>query len=198
MNIQVIAEHSVDMDLLPERGNILDAGCRGFGFSNWFNLAGHRVFTVDADPYVQPNGGLNSQNHYNVAITNYTGNCYLVRSSDPQATKIEPMISEEFAIVRGSTPCYTLKELTRTLSVGYWDLIKLDIEGSEREVLMSMDKPYARQLSIEFHAHCAYDLETIDRLVAKLEGIGYIAIQHKIERRHGLGLNAWDSLFVLK
>ena len=34
MKIERLAEHSVDVELLPEAPVVLDAGCRGFDFSN--------------------------------------------------------------------------------------------------------------------------------------------------------------------
>ena len=182
MNIQVIAEHSVDMDLLPDRSNIIDGGCRGFEFTDYFRDLGHNVRAFDIDNFP-------GKNYYMTAITGSAGRVGIKRSADKNATKV----------CDGNDVCSeSIENITKICHITMWDLIKLDIEGSEYEVIMSMDRPYATQLTIEFHAHCAYDLGTINIMVKKLESLGYEAVQHTVDKRHGLGLNAWDSLFILK
>lgn len=180
-SIQVIAEHSVNMDLLPEKSNILDAGCRGFEFTDYFRDLGHNVRAFDIDNFP-------GKNYYMTAITGRTGRVGVKRFSDKNATKV----------CKGDDVCSeTIENITKICQLDLWDLIKLDIEGSEKEVIMSLNKAPAKQLSIEFHAHCAYGLEEIDKQVDKLISLGYDAVQHTIEKRHGLGFNAWDSLFIL-
>lgn len=188
MNIQVIAEHSVCMDLLPPKANILDLGARGGQFANYFKELGHNVFSVDCDNV--PGIG-----YPNLAISNYNGNATIIRDKDPQATKIKPY--KEGMPSLNLVECCTLDKFSEFVSVTSWDLIKFDIEGSEREVIHAMNYPPAKSLSIEFHAHCAYHLVDIDAMVQKLQSLGYKILKHELTRAHGLGLNAWDSLFAL-
>lgn len=184
MNLQTIAEHTVDMDLLPEYSNIIDIGARGFEFADYF--INHNVVTIDADPDIKRNG-----EHYTIAITNYYGYAGLKKSSDPQATHLD---SCDYDI---KVPCCTLNDFCIKVGVLNWDLIKLDIESSEYEVIMSMDRPYATQITVEFHLHCGQTEAQVKECVDKLHSLGYRTIQHEKTPRHGLKANYWDSLFCL-
>lgn len=176
----IVAEHSFDPTLLPPTGgNILDLGCAGFEFSNYFKGV-HDVYSVDLEV-----------GEYQVAISDYNGQCGIVKSNDPQATKIDRNGS--------GLVCMTLQTFSKSVLVDFWDLIKMDIEGSEYQVIMSMDKPMAKQLSIEFHLHTkAYGQYEMTLMEDKLKALGYIPIQHEMTEKHCAGMNYWDSLFILK
>lgn len=183
-----IAEHTFDELLLPEKANILDLGCRGFAFANPLILADFRVITVDMDKTVFPGSGV-GWSHYTCAVTNYDGWCGIINDRDPQATRFT---------FGDNTPCYTLETLSGFCSVDFWDLIKMDIEGSEYEVIMSLDVAPAKQLSIEFHLHTGiYKQDQVDEMVSKLTSLGYEVRQHELTDRHCAGFNYWDSLFIL-
>lgn len=184
--IEVIHEHSVEMDLLPKRAFIADLGCRGFGFTNHFRELGHAVWAVDID-------NLGGEGYDQCAITDHTGECGIWRNNDPQATKIDPLnINIE------SVRCYTLDDYMKLKGVEFFDLIKSDIEGAEYEMIMNLTKPPSRQISIEFHMHCYQTAEQVNEIVLKLNSLGYSMEQHIYETRHGAGFNYWDSLFLLK
>ena len=115
----IISEHSFDESLLPKAANILDLGCRGFEFTNYFKEKGHTVFSVDVD-YI--GGG----NYYLVAISGEDGRCDVEYSSDGNATKIK----------NGNDVLkLSLKSFSEEIKIEKWDLIKMDIEGSEISVL---------------------------------------------------------------
>lgn len=181
-----IAEHSIDTDMLPLKGNILDLGCRGFGFTLEMMGMGHNVYPVDIDylpdtiiPY------------YRNAISDFDGNCGLIKTSDEQATRI----SKD----GGSIACYTLKSFSEKVGVKFWDLIKIDVEGSEYEIIMSLTEAPAKQLSIEFHLHTGiYTMGAVNAMENKLSELGYVAAKHDYSAEFGAGLNYWDSLFLLK
>ena len=181
MNLQLIGEHTIDISFLPVSGaKILDLGARGFSFCNAFPQ--HFVTSVDCDKL--------DGDYLQCAVSDYDGECAVKHVSDPQATTITPGMG---------IPCYTLKTLSEVVGCQFWDVIKIDVEGSEREIIKSMDKPWAKQISIEFHLHTgAYGQYTMRLMEVKLQQLGYIQIQHNLEKRHGLSLNYWDSLFILK
>lgn len=186
MNIITIAEHSVDMAILPANAAILDLGCRGFLFANHLKQLGHTVVAVD----IENLSNIDDDNFYQVAITNYNGKCGVLTSSDPQATKIKE---------GNEIDCYTLEEFSRLIDIPFWDLIKIDIEGSEYEVIMSLTKAPATQLSIEFHLHTGvYGMDAVQEMLDKLEDLGYEIAKHELTEAHGCGYNYWDSLFILK
>jgi hypothetical protein len=183
MNIEIIAEHSVDLDLLPEKAKILDLGCRGFLFTDELRRLGHNVLAVDCDK-------LEREDYFQIAISNKVGRVGIKRSNDPQATMI----------VEGSeVMCMDLKMLMLTARVEFFDLIKMDVEGAEYEVIMSMDRPYANQLSWEAHLRTGvYTMKEVDQMVSKLISLGYTPVKFELTKMHGLAANYWDNLFILK
>jgi hypothetical protein len=185
---QVIAEHSVAVDRLPEKANILDCGCRGFLFTQAMRELGHHVVPIDIDHLNE------SQAYYQCAISDFDGKVGVFHSSDPQATRIDHLA------IRETVPCYTLKSLTdQFIPKGkMWDLIKIDIEGAEYEVIMSMENPYAKQLSVEFHCHTGQITPAkMRQMENKLRNLGYEFVSHAQSQQHGAGWNYWDSLFIL-
>lgn len=188
MNLTTIAEHTVCLDLLPERANVLDLGCRGFQFTGALRMMGHEVYPVDMD-YLGPEG------YYQVAITNYVGFGDVYKNNDPQATRLNKRHDNQSD---SSILTLTLERFSADVKVSLWDLIKMDVEGSEYEIIMSLKQPPAKSLSIEFHLHTGiYGVKEMAEMHDKLRDLGYTAVQHEMTRQHGLGLNFWDSLFIL-
>lgn len=182
--IEVIAEHSVDTSLIPARAYILDAGCRGMIFTNEMRRRGHEVLALDCDR-------LENEVYMQLALSNKNCRVGVKHSSDPQAT----------TICNGDgVDCVTLAELNDMFfnKDFVFDLIKLDIEGSEYEVIMSMDRQYAKQLSIEFHLHTGvYGEREMIEMENVLFDLGYTFVKHEKSKQHGMGYNYWDSLFIL-
>jgi hypothetical protein len=182
--ITTIAEHSVDLDILPQAPYIMDIGCRGFLFAEYFYNRGEPVFCIDIDELEEV------YSYTRVAIAGYTGKCGISRNADPQATKMGD--GEEIN-------CYTLEDFSKKLGTPFWDLIKMDIEGAEYEVIMSFSRAPAKQLSIEFHLHTGiYTQDQVAQMIGKLKDLGYEIAKHELTTEHGAGFNYWDSLFILK
>lgn len=178
--IETVAEHS--FQTLRPGSKILDIGCRGFQFTDEMKRRGHHVCSVDIDK-------LDREDYFQIAVSNYVGRAGVHRSDDPQATSM---------CEGDEVMCMTIEMLSTFAKVPFWDLIKIDVEGSEREIIYSLEKPPARQLSIEFHLHTgAYRKEQVDDMVQYLEMMGYKTAKHGFSSAHGCGYNYWDSLFVL-
>lgn len=186
MNFQIISEHIVDMDLLPEKSNILDLGCLGFDFTNYFRERGHNVKAVDIQH-------LDDLNYQMVAISDFNGTAYIVKNADKQAVRIQKEVTPYEITSK------TLPELMKWYEIVFFDLIKIDVEGSEYEIIMSLDKAPAKQLSIEFHLHTGiYGKNEMDMMENKLKALGYEAVSHELTTQHSAGFNYWNSLFILK
>lgn len=178
-----IAEHTIDLSLLPPSAKVMDAGCRGFLFADEMRRLGHEVYAIDID-FLWP------RQHFILAIAGYTGKCAVQRSKDPQATKM---------MAGFDVPCYTIKDFSKLVDVPFWDVIKLDIEGAEYEVIMSLTEPPATQMSIEFHLHTKiYGDREVKEMEDKLLSLGYFPHKHDKYPAHGLPANYWDSLWILK
>jgi len=182
--IERIAEHLVDIDHLPMKGKIADIGCRGFLFTNEMRRRGHTVIPVDIDD-------LKESDYHKIAISDFDGLCGLVKSDDPQGTKIDKL--------GNGIDCFTLESFSKMFEVEFWDLIKLDVEGSEFEIIMSLQRAITKQFSIEFHLHTgAYKQHEVDQMTDKLKALGYSIASHEYTSQHGSGMNYWSSLFILK
>lgn len=189
VRIKTITEHSVCLDILPEKSKILDLGCRGFQFAKYFDGLGHEVYSVDMDNTVSAQL-MDKNKYFTLAITDLDGYVGIQRSNDPQATKVKEGVDVK---------SMTLESFSKMVGIEFWDLIKMDIEGSEFNVIMSMTRPMAKQLSIEFHLHTdAYAQIGMQLMERQLKNLGYESVSHKLTEQYGAGYNYWDSLFILK
>lgn len=194
MKIETIHEHSVDTSLLPDGANILDIGCRGFLFSDHLKELKHKVYCVDVEDYSLSNEGADGS-YYRIAISDFDGIASIKRTSDPQATSIV----KYDASIKEAVNVFKLSTFSKNVNVNFWDLIKVDIEGAEYQVIMSLEKAPARQLSIEFHLHTGvYSYFEVTMMENKLLALGYFPVKHDMSEQHGAGKNYWDSLWILK
>lgn len=174
-----VAEHSFDETLISVGSAILDIGCRGFEFTNFFRSRGCKVLAIDCDlligDYVQC-----------AVVGDSSIQRYIQYSNDPQGTKVV------------TTPNNTPVESVTIQQLGYFDLIKMDCEGSEYEIIMSLTEAPAKQISVEFHLHTGiYTGKEIKEMEDRLLVLGYFPMKHDMSHQHGAGLNYWDSLFVM-
>lgn len=188
MEIIKVAEHYVAISELRSPANILDLGARDFNFTRYFDARGDYVLPVDIDPSLG-----NERPYLNYAVSNFNGICGIKRTADAQATRMTRTISGNIE----NAECVTLERLLEITTVPYFDLIKMDIEGAEYEVIMSLTKAPAKQISCEFHIHTgAYSQPDVAIMVAKLHSLGYKTVTHELTNQHGAGLNFWSSLFI--
>lgn len=199
MTIEVIDNHSIRTDLLPEKGgNILDVGARGFRFSKWFTEKGHFSVALDPSPEVEE-PKIPGLIFYPTALVapwqkkikwqlNMVGN-------NPEAFFLEIAARDESKVQEIST----VDMLDITPKGMVWDVVKLNIEGSEYDVLTTWPAPIAKQITVSFHQHTArrWPESQIDYLVRRLSE-WYVPVRHVKDARYCAGENWWDSLFVLK
>lgn len=186
--METIAEHTVDLSLLELGADVLDIGCRGFEFTDTLLSKGYNVFAIDIDDFV-------GRKYVKGAIADFDGIVGIERFQDPQATRILKNPPPGMPTIQ----CMTLKTFSKNCNVDMWGLIKIDVEGAEYPIIMSLDKAPAKQLSIEFHLHTGiYKQHEVDLMLEKLKSLGYEAVQHVYEARYCAGFNYWDSCFVLK
>lgn len=198
MSLKVVAEHTIDTSLLTPGGFVLDAGCRNFGFSRGLIEHGCRVIAMDADPTVK-DPDADGLVYLNFALAAERGVRTLVMHQDPQARYLAPA---GVAITRApheTVEAVTITDIMKGYFIEHFDVVKLDIEGSEYDILKAWPGPIATQLSIEFHEHvCPRPQKTYDEIFEHL-GQWYNVIQHNQEARHCCPeKNWWDSLLTLK
>lgn len=190
--ITVIAEHSVCLDLLPPKSRILDAGCRGFDFTDYFRDRGHIVCAIDIDDL-----GFGQTRYLRAGLSTINGKAQVSGHKDPQARQIiNPQRSGDFVhLAEDEVYIFTFAQLKNGKE---FDLVKLDIEGEEVPILEQNHHPMAKQVSVEFHAHCTlYTRARLDALLDSLEQ--FYTIHNRVwESRHGAGFNYWDVLLIAK
>jgi hypothetical protein len=187
MNIQTIAEHSVDLDLLSG-GVCIDVGCRGFQFSEAMRDNGCEVWAFDIEDMQVPDG---IEFVKGAMLTEYKIVRY-VDTKDQQAK----FISAEGIAVQGHDLKAWIDDFVR--SGKEIDLLKIDAEGSEYFLLSDPGfRPVPKQLSIEFHLHAHRKLhdQYYEACIANLLK-HYEPLQHELTQAHGAGWNYWDSLFI--
>lgn len=152
-----IAGHSVDEALLDAPGHsgmVLDAGCRDFEFARAMVARGKSVVALDPDPSVT-DPGIKGVKFWAAGLSTRTGIDHLVLMENPEMRHLA--LGAGYAQWRGNP-----RVEVKTISVAdasdhladdeLWDVVKLDIEGSEYEILRQW-QPIARQVTVEFHDH---------------------------------------------
>lgn len=148
--------HTFDEKLLT-RGWVIDAGCRGFDFSDYFiHETPCDVYAIDIEDLEAPDEP--AFKFKQAALTNYTGQteCYLWGNGYGNFIKginETPGNTEDRPVDTKVVPTITLQDIYNEIGTDI-DLLKLDIEGSEYFVLDSSFEPIPRQITVEAHEHC--------------------------------------------
>ncbi len=194
-HLELIAgEHTIDTSLLTCGGWVLDAGCRDFRFAREVVSRGCRVLALDADPTVE-DPKIEGVAFMNVAIASEVGIRLFLMHENPEARHL----LDRFDFRAGEKAIRVFADTIQNLSRDrLLDAVKLDVEGAEYDILLNWPGPLARQISVEFHEHCAPRPQCLyDDIFARL-GRWYEVVQHEKTSRHCTHPNYWDSLFVLK
>lgn len=192
MNLQTIAEHSIDLDLISG-GICIDAGCRGFTFSGYMRDTGCKVLAFDMED-MQATDGVDFHKY---AISDFNGYGHFIDTKDQQAKYLvrhyEGQPSRPVGVLR-------LIDVYAMAGDAIIDILKIDIEGSEYFVLSDPNfQPIPKQISVEFHMHCHRTLheQYYEKCMENLLK-WYEPVKHELTQAHGAGLNYWDSLFIRK
>lgn len=191
MNIQCIAEHSVDLDLLSG-GICIDVGCRGFLFSEAMRDRGCEVHAFDIEDMIPPPG----ITFYNQAVLTDAKQVQYKNTKDLQAKHV-CFDGEEGVPVRAVSMQGVYHALTMDKQI---DVLKVDAEGSEYFIFSNPRLlPVPKQISVEFHMHChrALHEQYYDKCMENLLK-WYVPVKHELTEAHGAGWNFWDSLFLRK
>jgi FkbM family methyltransferase len=152
------AEHTVEVDLLPESPFVLDVGCRGFEFD--IELLKLRpkatIIALDPDPgigdpqipgivFIQ--AAVTERDTPGVIWQGPGEGAYICGNPGDPGYGFGVRNSAESA----SVPNLTVEQILKQNQREHFDLVKLDCEGSEFGILENWPGPIATQLSIEFH-----------------------------------------------
>lgn len=173
--MELIDGHYIQEEELIPGDWILDAGCRGFTLKS--NLKGNYKFLcLDPDPDVKKIDGVQFENIALMPFTGETKYCGWSTGEGNYCYKdTAPWYADKDIIVK----CSTIQRLMCKYEINQFGLAKIDIEGGEYDLLLSIDRPFARQIAVEFHqstGHNPYGThqEYIDRLMASTFGSFYV------------------------
>lgn len=192
MNIQPIAEHSVDLDLLSG-GICIDVGCRGFQFSEAMRDLGCKVLAMDIELMLPPEG----IRFMEAGLLNYDGYSFYTNTRDQQA---KHLFGKDGIKCKVKTPQSVYDQAISMFAIPEVDILKIDIEGSEYLVLSDPNfQPIPKQISVEFHMHAHRKLhdQYYDKCMENLLR-HYEPVKHALTQAHGAGWNYWDSLWIRK
>jgi FkbM family methyltransferase len=159
--MRTIDDHTFDNRLLLGGGWVIDAGCRGFNFTNHCLETGN-VYALDIEDFsescdVSPvRKNFKQFKFKQAALTHFTGQteCYMFGNGTGNFIKgvnQEPGNSEDRPVKTITVPAITLQDIYKEIGTDI-DLLKLDIEGAEYEILENLE-PIPKQISVEFHQH---------------------------------------------
>jgi FkbM family methyltransferase len=165
----------------------LDAGGNLGGFARAISrLSGAKVFVLEPVPdlfhQIQEEGTIHK---FERALASQSGIFDLNLSSNPESNSLRPLregSKSGLLCVNG----VSLAEFMNEMSIEKVDLLKMDIEGSEIEVLLSLSLDTLSrigQITVEFHAHTVdllrdrfEEIDKIREVIQYLESAGFMAI----------------------
>ena len=201
-NLITVGGHTFDPTLLTD-GVIIDVGCRGFEFADYF--IGKKTFAIDPDGAVfiasedaiPDEFGLYLSPHHLIcaAISDKAGDSEIYENGE--ATCLKQRHHHQDHRIK---PCktITMEDLYKITGENV-DILKLDCEGAEYIILGETFKPIPKQITVEFHHHCVPEMHN-----KYLPGIlvnllkDYNVHNFVWETKHGAGFNYWDVLFIRK
>jgi FkbM family methyltransferase len=207
LNLHSIATHTVDLDLLPEVPRVLDAGCRDFDFTRGILELRPKaaILAIDADPDLPsppPELARNIAVLRLALVGDSRERARYFRGSTGHGNFLSDL-DRYYDMQPVEVACVNMNDLlwgARTEQAGprFIDLVKLDIEGSEFQVLERWPGPVAKQISVEFHDwdKPQYDKVYYHDLFGMLGKFGYRVVQHELSIQ-GTGCGHWDTLIVL-
>jgi FkbM family methyltransferase len=183
-------------------GWVIDAGAHKQEFS-WRCVSRYnsRVVAIEANGAIEPIKRGPSVKWEKAAIADRDGVAHFLISENLEASYLSsespPSSLNDASISYGDeVHCLTLKSVMEQNDIDIVDVLKLDVEGSEFQVISSLTSEIAsriKQITVEFHPPFPSDseVESIEAAIENLSGFGFQCVK--------CTWSGWgDTLFINK
>lgn len=205
MNTEVIDTHSIIPNLLKPEGIVLDVGCRGFVFAREMSRRGLHVIALDPDASIIAPEDSKLIFEAKALIHGSRRRAVYASWSTGEGNHLCVDRAVPHYADSSQVPCVNLQYLMKKYCVQFFEVVKMDCEGSEYDILLNWPGPIARQITVEFHDFAGFNpfpnVEDYYELLVGHLGQWYEVVRHE-NYPHPLApahpVNYWDSLFVLR
>lgn len=196
---KIIKEHTFFDNLLREEIVIIDLGaCKGE-----FTVEMDRLYKIKKSILVEANPANFIQlpikeNYvlYNNVIS-HMENLEVDFFEDPKSPYNGSMVFNYFNGINHKIKTITLDKILEENSIDYIDILKIDIEGSEYDLLENISEKIlsiTKQLTVEFHDFVNPELKSrTSEIIKKIENLGFKRISKPIVHMHNS--ENYDVLF---
>lgn len=146
----LIDGHIVEYSQLTTGGLIIDAGCRGFSLARTLG-PNYKYLCFDPDKSIVLPDELAEYKiaYVQAAISKDNGTVNYCGWSTGEGNYVYSDKAPHYAEVDYKVPGISLQNIYQHHGQAEW--LKIDIEGGEYDVLLHLDVPVAKQISVEFH-----------------------------------------------
>lgn len=153
----IVKTHSIYAPAIGAGSVVVDLGANRGDFTREMGQRfGCTCYAVEANPEMVAQIPRDDRTHvHNLAIADRAGAVTLVLSSNHECSSVYSEVASLYN-VQGTVECpaVTLEEFLRDNGIAAIDLLKVDIEGAERQLFQATDDATLRavkQITIEFH-----------------------------------------------
>ena len=181
MQFKRVCEHSFLQNLLGNPAVVLDCGANHGDFSRWISdNCSAVVHGFEPDPRLFPELPILRNVEFHPVAISATGKPLELNLGMKRCgTAYFPEYPEQETVIVKSIK---LDEFCDRHSISHIDLIKMDIEGSEIEVLNGLPDDFLKkigQITVEFHDFIdKSDLPRIHYIISKLHDLGFMKYQY--------------------
>lgn len=204
LGIATVEDHTFFAPALRHDSVVLDVGAHHGAFSAAITRRfGCQCLALEPNPdcfALIPEG--DAVRKWCVAVSAERGPRSFVLSSNPQASRLSSEVGPSVTV-----ESVMLEEFARENEIGEIALIKMDVEGSEIEILDSLSDAFlsrVAQFTIEFHETMGYvSLADVQRVLRRLERLGFVAMRFSrsygntlLVNRARVPFQRWELFFL--
>jgi FkbM family methyltransferase len=182
MSLVTLEGHTIHPRFVGPQSVVLDVGANLGNFSRLMaERFGCLCHALEPNPAVLARIPAHDRiRTHQLAVAGRSGTLRLNIDADPECSSLQPVPGRHY-LDEIEVRAVTLEEFASGQGLGGIDVLKMDIEGSEVEVLDSCSDEFlgrVGQLTVELHDFTGQVTQAeVDRILARLEGLGFFPIK---------------------